>query len=93
MSLKFPTFIALSTIFLASIIAQPKTDLPPPLVESAICGRSSLTLPIGNGTYPAMPGDFPWLVRLAIKGLPMCTAAVVNREWIISAARCFYHNT
>ncbi|XP_075784860.1 serine protease 27-like [Pelodiscus sinensis] len=55
-----------------------------------VCGRRHVSLTRiveGNDTKE---GEFPWQASVQWKGVHMCGASLINQEWLITAAHCFY---
>ncbi|KAM5180791.1 enteropeptidase [Mantella aurantiaca] len=54
------------------------------------CGKRALdSSRIVNGTDAAV-GAWPWIVSLYYNERQVCGASLVNNEWLVSAAHCFY---
>ncbi|GLD57420.1 uncharacterized protein AKAME5_000964700 [Lates japonicus] len=54
-----------------------------------LCGITPLNPRIVGGE-DAPPGSWPWQVSLQRYGGHVCGGSLINREWVISAAHCFF---
>jgi len=41
----------------------------------------------------ATSGVWPWQIHVFWGGVPVCNGALINKEWVITAAHCFYSKT
>uniref|UniRef100_A0A8D3CUM8 Peptidase S1 domain-containing protein n=1 Tax=Scophthalmus maximus TaxID=52904 RepID=A0A8D3CUM8_SCOMX len=55
----------------------------------AVCGITPLNTRIVGGE-DAPPGSWPWQVSLQRFGGHVCGGSLINREWVMSAAHCFF---
>ncbi|XP_038568564.1 transmembrane protease serine 9-like [Micropterus salmoides] len=56
---------------------------------SSVCGRPVLNNKIVGGQV-ASAGSWPWQVSLQIFGYHFCGGTLINNQWVLTAAHCFY---
>lgn len=54
------------------------------------CGRGTDSVDKIVGGVPAKAGDWGWQVAFKIKGKVSCGGAIINNNWIVTAAHCVY---
>jgi secreted trypsin-like serine protease len=42
------------------------------------------------GGEPASPGEFPWMAAIVDEDGAFCGGALIDREWVLTAAHCFF---
>ncbi|XP_024913429.1 serine protease 27 isoform X3 [Cynoglossus semilaevis] len=65
------------------------SDLAPVTPSAEICGVTPLNTRIVGGE-DAPPGSWPWQVSLRRFGDHFCGGSLINKEWVMSAAHCFF---
>ena len=62
-------------------------------VADVDCGRQKLDSNrlgrIING-IESIPGEFPWMVSLKLRGSHFCGATLINKSWVLTAAHCVH---
>ncbi|KAL2077974.1 hypothetical protein ACEWY4_025659 [Coilia grayii] len=66
----------------------PTTAAPTSSLSADVCGRTPLNPRIVGG-QDATPGSWPWQASVHRFGRHACGGSLVNKEWVISSARCF----
>ncbi|XP_028454866.1 serine protease 27-like [Perca flavescens] len=59
---------------------------------SNVCGIAPLNTRIVGGVN-APPGSWPWQVSLHNRNGHFCGGSLINSQWVLSAAHCFYPST
>ncbi|KAG5264870.1 hypothetical protein AALO_G00258960 [Alosa alosa] len=54
-----------------------------------VCGRPPLNDRIVGG-QDSLPGNWPWQASLQISGNHFCGGSLINKEWVLTAAHCFF---
>uniref|UniRef100_A0A8D3DSI9 chymotrypsin n=1 Tax=Scophthalmus maximus TaxID=52904 RepID=A0A8D3DSI9_SCOMX len=67
----------------------PEATTTEPVSETTMCGITPLNTRIVGGE-DAPPGSWPWQVSLQRFGGHVCGGSLINREWVMSAAHCFF---
>ncbi|MBN3306176.1 ENTK Enteropeptidase, partial [Amia calva] len=61
--------------------------------ENKLCGTRMASQKMDGrvvGGNNSEPGAWPWVVSLHFKGRHQCGAALISKEWLVSAAHCVY---
>uniref|UniRef100_A0A8C9Q752 Peptidase S1 domain-containing protein n=1 Tax=Spermophilus dauricus TaxID=99837 RepID=A0A8C9Q752_SPEDA len=78
--LLFPGWPCSSEVFLTCSLPDPTT--------SSLCGRTRFTGKIFGGQN-AEPEQWPWQASVFLNGTYVCGAALIDSNWVASAAHCF----
>ncbi|XP_028454868.1 trypsin II-P29-like [Perca flavescens] len=62
------------------------------LKYNTVCGIAPLNTRIVGGVN-APPGSWPWQVSLHDRNGHFCGGSLINSQWVLSAAHCFYPST
>ncbi|KAL2078684.1 hypothetical protein ACEWY4_026369 [Coilia grayii] len=62
------------------------------LLRAEVCGRAPLNQRIVGG-HDASAGAWPWQVSLQLRGQHFCGGSLITKDWVLSAAHCFYPST
>uniref|UniRef100_A0A8C8VMP5 Peptidase S1 domain-containing protein n=1 Tax=Pelusios castaneus TaxID=367368 RepID=A0A8C8VMP5_9SAUR len=57
---------------------------------SRVCGQPPVSVNRIVQGKDTVEGEFPWQVSLQWKGVHVCGGSLISKEWVISAAHCFY---
>uniref|UniRef100_A0A8C4WRJ1 Peptidase S1 domain-containing protein n=1 Tax=Gopherus evgoodei TaxID=1825980 RepID=A0A8C4WRJ1_9SAUR len=68
----------------------PSTSSTLPLAGNRICGQPRLTLNRLVKGQDTVPGEFPWQASIQWRGVHMCGGSLINDEWVVTAAHCFF---
>ncbi|XP_045899469.1 serine protease 33-like [Micropterus dolomieu] len=61
----------------------------PTLSLSSVCGQPPLNTKIVGGQV-ASAGSWPWQASLQDSGSHFCGGSLINNQWVLTAAHCFY---
>uniref|UniRef100_A0A452HXA6 Peptidase S1 domain-containing protein n=1 Tax=Gopherus agassizii TaxID=38772 RepID=A0A452HXA6_9SAUR len=64
------------------------SDLRSPF--STVCGQPRLPLNRLVKGQDTVPGEFPWQASIQWRGVHMCGGSLINDEWVVTAAHCFF---
>lgn len=64
------------------------------IIDPSECGVS-VTKPRARNVRgnKATSGVWPWQINIHWDGVPVCNGALIDKEWVITAAHCFYSKT
>ncbi|EMP25253.1 Serine protease 27 [Chelonia mydas] len=57
---------------------------------NGVCGKPQMNLNRIVKGKDTVEGEFPWQASIQWKGVHMCGASLINDEWVVTAAHCFY---
>ena len=63
------------------------------ILEDGYCGIPTIQPVESNykivGGREAIPYSWPWMVSLRVNGTHQCGGAIIDDQWVITAAHCF----
>ncbi|XP_038564172.1 serine protease 33-like [Micropterus salmoides] len=57
--------------------------------QLSVCGQPKLNTKIVGGQV-ASAGSWPWQASLRNSGSHFCGGSLINNQWVLTAAHCFY---
>ncbi|XP_032621059.1 serine protease 27-like [Chelonoidis abingdonii] len=57
---------------------------------NGVCGQPRLNLNRLVKGQDTVPGEFPWQASIQWGGAHMCGGSLINDEWVVTAAHCFF---